>query len=248
MNELQLCSANKTNQQTSLLYLLSIRDRDFLRQETETYGVPIKIYSNLDSAVKKALDIHFDDCQILDTLVAFSNIAFDSSSTALTTEDVQQAIIEIFHKTINRAYDFTHQHISKKLFLKVKHLIPNPEKYNQQDLYDEFIEFYVRNWKNLFFNYTVTAENIQTKIQKIVDDRNQFYQFEHDIEEDKNQSCDVASELTKSYLKKRYPKIYFTDSRYSDAFEFSIKSFVNEVIGFHRGQTFIIEPFILDED
>lgn len=80
MNELQQCSANKTNQQTSLLYLLSIRDHN-LCQETETYGFPIKIYSNLDAAIKKALDIHFDDCQILDTLVAFSNIAFDSSNT-----------------------------------------------------------------------------------------------------------------------------------------------------------------------
>ena len=246
MNELQQCSANKTNQQTSLLYLLSIRNCN-LRHETETYGFPIKIYSNLDAAIKKALDIHFDDYQILDTLVAFSNIAFDSSNTN-SEEDVKAAIIEIFHKTINRAYDFTHQHIAKKFFLKVKHLIPNPNKYNQQDLYDEFIEFYVRNWKNLFFNYTVTVENIQTKIQKMVDDRNKFYQFKHDIETDKNQSCDVASKLTKSYLKKRYPKIYFTDSRYSDAFEFSIKSFVNEVIGFNRDQTFIIEPFVLDED
>ena len=81
-----------------------------------------------------------------------------------------------------------------------------------------------------------------------MDDHNKFYQIKHDIKENKNQSCGLTSKLTKSYLQKRYPKIYFTDSRYSDAFEFSIKSFVNEVIGFNRGHTFIIEPFVLDED
>ena len=117
---------NKTNQQ--VVYLLSICDRDL--QETNSYGVPVKIYSNLDLAIKKALDIHFDDEQILDTLVSLSNIAFDSTSTTATTEDVNAAIIEVLHKTINSTYDFTHQHISKKLFLKVKHLIPNPNKYN----------------------------------------------------------------------------------------------------------------------
>ena len=247
MNELQQCSANKTNQQTSLLYLLSIRDNG-LYKENNAYSFPIKIYSNLDTAIKKALDIHFDDYQILDTLVAFSNIAFDSSNTNSEAEDVKAAIIEVLHKTINRAYDFTYQHISKKIFLKVKHLIPNPNKYNQKDLYDEFIEFYVRHWENLFIKYGVTDENIQTKIQKMVDARNKFYQIKHDIEADKNQSCGVTSKLTKSYLQKRYPKIYFTNSLYSDTFEFSIKSFVNEVIGFNRSQTFIIQSFVLDED
>lgn len=104
-----------------------------MHKANNTYGVLIKIYSNLDLAVKKELDMHFYDEQILD---AFSNIAFESSKTTGITEDIQQAIIEILHKTVNRAYDFTHQHISKKLFLKIKHLIPNPNKYNQQDLYD----------------------------------------------------------------------------------------------------------------
>jgi hypothetical protein len=241
MNELQLCSANKTNQR--VVYVLSIRHynspktyKDFL---TKT------IFTNLDSAIKKALDIHFDDEQIFDTLVAFSNIVFDSSNTE--DKELQQVIIKIFHKTINRAYDFTYQHISKKLFLKVKHLIPNPEKYNQQDLYDHFIEFYVGKWKNLFLNYTVTTDNIQTKIQKMVDYRNQFYQFKHDIELDKNKSCDLTNKITKSYLKKRYPKISFLTTN-SEEFEFEVNSFVNEVFGFKLNQTFIIETFILDED
>ena len=144
------------------------------------------------------MDIHFNDEQILDTLVAFSNIAFDSTSTTATTEDVNAAIIKVLHKTINSAYDFTHQHISKKLFLKVKHLIPNPNKYNQQDLYDEFVELYVRHWKELFSKYSVTDKNIQTKIQKMADDRNKFYQIKHNIETDKNQPCGVTSKLTKT--------------------------------------------------
>lgn len=235
---------NKTNQQ--VVYLLSICDRDL--QETNSYGVPVKIYSNLDLAIKKALDIHFNDEQILDTLVSLSNIAFDSTSTTATTEDVNAAIIEVLHKTINSTYDFTHQHISKKLFLKVKHLIPNPNKYNQQDLYDEFIEFYVKYWEILFHHYGVNSDNIQTKIQKMVDDRNKFYQIKHNIESDKNQPCGVASKLTKSYLKKRYPKLSFNNGRYSDTFEFSINSFVNEVFGFKLNQTFIIETFVLDKD
>ena len=115
-------------------------------------------------------------------------------------------------------------------------------------MYEHFLEFHVGHWEDLFVGYCVTNKNIKSKIQKMIDDRNKFYQFKYDIEVDKNHSCDAASKLTKSYLKKRYPKIYFTDSLYSDAFEFSIKSFVNEVIGFNRGQTFIIEPFVLDED
>lgn len=243
MNKLQLHSDNKTNQQ--VVYVLSTRHYD----SPKTYkDYPIKaIFTNLDSAIKKALDIHFDDAQIFDTLVAFSNIAFDSSNTDLATKELQQTVIEIFHKTINSAYDFTYQHISKKLFLKVKHLIPNPEKYNQQDLYNHFIEFYVGKWKNLFLNYTVTTDNIQTKIQKMVDYRNQFYQFKHDIEVDKNKSCGAVSKLTKSYLKKRYPKISFLETN-SEEFEFEVNSFVNEVFGFKLNQTFIIETFILDED
>ena len=132
-----------------MVYVLSTRHYD----SPKTYkDSPIKaIFTNLDSAIKKALDIHFDDEQIFDTLVAFSNIAFDSSNTDLAAKELQQAIIEIFHKTINSAYDFTYQHISKKLFLKVKHLIPNPEKYNQQDLYEHFFEIKLRKWEEFFF-------------------------------------------------------------------------------------------------
>ena len=102
--------------------------------------------------------------------------------------------------------------------------------------------------KKLFFNYTVTDQNIQTKIQKMVDDRNKFYQIKHDIKENKNQSCGLTSKLTKSYLQKRYPKLSFTNGRYSGTFEFSINSFVNEVFRFNIGRIFIIEPFVLDED
>ena len=243
MNKLQLHSANKTNQQA--VYVLSTRHYD----SPKTYkDYPIKkIFTNLDSAIKNALDIHFDDEQIFDTLVAFSNIAFDSSNTDLAAKELQQAVIEVLHKTINRAYDVTHQHISKKLFLKVKHLIPNPEKYNQQDLYDHFIEFYVGKWEDLFVGYSVTNKNIQTKIQKMADDRKQFYQFKHDIEVDKNKSCDLTNKITKSYLKKRYPKISFLTTN-SEEFEFEVNSFVNELFGFKLNQTFIIETFILDED
>lgn len=243
MNELQLCSANKTNQQ--VVYVLSTRHYD----SPKTYkDSPIKkIFTNLDSAIKHALDIYFDDYQILDTLVAFSNIAFDSSNADSTKEDVKQAAIEVLHKTINSAYDFNHQHISKKLFLKVKHLIPNPEKYNQQDLYDHFLEFYVRRWEYLFVGYGVTNKNIQTKIQKMADDRNQFYQFKHDIELDKNKSCGAVSKLTKSYLQKRYPKISFLTTN-SEEFEFEVNSFINELLYFWISRTFVIQLFVLDED
>lgn len=113
-------------------------------------------------------------------------------------------------------------------------------------MYDEFIEFYVRNWKNLFFNYTVTAENIQTKIQKMVYDRNKFYQFKYDIEVDKNHSCDAASKLTKSYLQKRYPKISFLTTN-SEEFEFEVNSFINELFYFWISRTFVIQLFVLDE-
>ena len=241
MNELQQCSDNKTNQK--VVYVLSIRDYD----SPKTYkDYPTKtIFTNLDSAIKHALDIYFDDEQILDTLVAFSNIAFDSSNTE--DKKLQQAVIEVLHKTINRAYEFTHQHISKKLFLKVKHLIPNPEKYNQQDLYDHFLEFYVLRWEYLFVGYGVNNKNIQTKIQKMADDRNQFYHFKHDIEVDKNKSCGAVSKLTKSYLQKRYPKISFLTTN-SEEFEFEINSFINELLYFWISRTFVIQLFILDED
>lgn len=229
----------KTNQRT--VYLLSILHRDLDKGTKPKNGTPIKIYSNLDSAIKKALDIHFDDEQVLDTLVAFSNIAFDSSNTTSETEDVKQAAIEILHKIINQTYDYSHQHISKKLFLKVKHLIPNLYKYNQQDLYYEWVDFYVGRWKKLFFEYSVTNDNIQTKIQEIVDNRNDFYQIKHE-------SGDVPKKLTKYYLKKRYPKLFFENGRYSSTFEFSIDSFIKEVFGFNISQIFIIEPFVLDED
>jgi hypothetical protein len=65
-------------------------------------------------------------------------------------------------------------------------------------LYDEFVELYVRHWKELFSKYSVTDKNIQTKIQKMADDRNKFYQIKHNIETDKNQPCGVTSKLTKT--------------------------------------------------
>ena len=243
MNKLQLRSDNKTNQR--VVYVLSTRHYD----SPKTYkDFPIRtIFTNLDSAIKKALDIHFDDEQILDTLVAFSNIAFDSSNTDSAVKELQQAVIEILHKTINGAYDFAHQNISKKSFLKVKHLIPNPEKYNQQDLYEHFLEFYVGHWEDLFVGYCVTNKNIKSKIQKMIDDRNQFYQFKHDIEVDKNKSCGAVSKLTKSYLKKRYPKISFLETN-SEEFEFEVNSFINELFYFWLNQTFVIQLFVLDED
>ena len=106
MIELQLRSDNKINQR--VVYALSTRHYDY---SPKTYkDFPIKtIFINLDSAIKKALDIHFDDEQILDTLVAFSNIAFDSSNKDSAVKEIQQAFI-------NSAYDFTNQHISKNYF------------------------------------------------------------------------------------------------------------------------------------
>ena len=115
-------------------------------------------------------------------------------------------------------------------------------------MYDEFVEFYVRHWKELFCKYGVTDKNIQHKIQKIADDRNKFYQIKHNIEENTNQLYGATNKITKSYLQKRYPKLSFKNGRYSDTFEFSINSFVNEVFGFKLNQTFIIETFVLDED
>ena len=233
---------NKENQK--VVYVLSTRHYDSPRTYKD-FQIK-KIFTNLDSAIKNALDIHFDDEQIFDTLVAFSNIAFDSSNADSAAKELQQAVIEVLHKTINRAYDFTYQHISKKLFLKVKHLIPNPEKYNQQDLYDHFLDFYVHNWENLFIGYGVTNENIQPKIQKMIDDRNKFYYIKDDIK-DMKQSCEATNKITKSYLQKRYPKISFLEAN-SEEFEFEVNSFVNELFRFCLGQTFVIQSFILDDN
>ena len=99
---------NKENQK--VVYVLSTRHYDSPRTYKD-FQIK-KIFTNLDSAIKNALDIHFDDEQIFDTLVAFSNIAFDSSNADSAAKELQQAVIEVLHKTINRAYDFTYQHIS----------------------------------------------------------------------------------------------------------------------------------------
>lgn len=109
------------------------------------------------------------------------------------------------------------------------------------------MEFYVRHWGDLFVGYGVNNKNLQPKIQKIVDDRNKFYQFKHDIEVDKNQSCDAMNKITKSYLQKHYPKISFLKSD-SEKFEFEVNSFVNELFYLWLNRTFVIQSFVLDED
>ena len=228
------------------------------------------VYSNIDLAMKKVLDGVSDDMVSFNTLLDFAKIACASCPTDVShptdiidskdashpsnvlhsdnngnttySKDVVDSVTAILKMVVNYVLDDVDYEISEELFSKVQHLIQNPEQYNQQDLYDEFLS-YLYHWTQLFKHFCVTCDDfdhIQAKIKQIADG----YQELHIVQE--LPDFDNVN-FTFEQLKQRYPNISF--SKYSfkhneNEFDFSIYDYWNMET---KHDSYNIVRFVLDE-
>lgn len=236
---------------TKVVYVLTKSNEDL----DITY--PIGVFSNIDLAMKKVLDGVSDDMVSFNTLLDLSKIScpVHTSYTSYTTDspnsdnnyntthskDIVDAVNAVFTIVVkNSLDDFNDEDITEESFLKIQHLIPNPNQYNQQDLYEEFWG-YVYHWTQLFKQYDVVCdkpENIQAQIKQMADD----YQKLHIIQE--LPDFDHVN-FTLEQLKQRYPNISFDKYSFKpNEFNFSIYDYWNMET---KHNSYNIVRFVLDE-
>ena len=220
---------------------------------------PIGVFSNIDLAMKKVLDAVSDDMASFNTLLDFSKIACptdvshtscsmdptdalhsDNNGNTTHSKDVVDSVTNILKMVVNYILDDVDYEISEELFSKVQHLIPNPEQYYQQYLYDEFLS-YLYHWAQLFKHFGVTCDDfnhIQEKIKKMVDGYQGLYVL-------KEHSDFNHLDFTFEQLKQRYPNIPFHQYSSNDNnFHFSIYDYWNMTT---QHDSYNIVRFVLDE-
>lgn len=166
----------------------------------------------------------------------------DNNVDSTYPKDIVDAVTNVFKIVVKNSLDELNdeEDISEELFLKIQHLIPNPNQYNQQDLYDEFLG-YMYHWTQLFKHFSVTCDDschIQEKIKQMADGYQKLYvvkeypDFDH-------------VNFTFEQLKQRYPNISFNQYSSSDNnFHFSIYDYWNMEI---QHDSYDIVRFVLDE-
>lgn len=205
----------------------------------------VGVYSNIDLAMKKVFDSISNDMASFNTLLSLSKIACASHSNnkALTyPQDIVDAVTNVFKIVVKNSLNELDddEDISEELFSKVQHLIQNPEQYDQQDLYDEFLS-YLYHWTQLFKRFSVTCDDsnhIQEKIKQMTDGYQGLYvvkeypDFDH-------------VNFTFEQLKQRYQNISFNQYSSNDNnFHFSIYDYWNIET---QHDSYNIVRFVLDE-
>lgn len=229
--------------QTKVVYVVTKSNEDL----DITY--PIGVFSNIDLAMKKVLDGVSDDMASFNTLLDFSKIAYslhslnvshsDNNGNITYSKDVVDSVTNILKMVVNYVLDDVDYEISEELFSKVQHLIQNPEQYDQQYLYDEFLS-YLYHWAQLFKHFGVTCDDfnhIQEKIKQMADDYQSIYVL--------NESHDFNHvEFTFEQLKQRYPNIGFNSEVFNPhEFRFFIYDYWNyeAEINFYTVTWFVVD-------
>lgn len=214
----------------------------------------IGVYSNIDLAMKKVFNSISNDMTSFDTLLSLSkitrptdalhslNVSHSKNKTSTYPKDIVDAVTNVFKIVVKNSLDELNdeENISEELFLKIQHLISNPNQYNQQDLYDEFLgQMY--HWTQLFKHFSVTCDDschIQEKIKQMADDYQELYVV-------KEYPAFDHVNFTFEQLKQRYPNISFNQYSSSDNnFHFSIYDYWNMEI---QHDSYDIVRFVLDE-
>lgn len=240
------------NNKTKVVYVVTKSNEDL----DITY--PIGVFSNIDLAMKKVLNDVSDDMESFNTLLDFSKIACVSHSSYPTDptdashsdnngntthpKDIVDAVTNVFKIVVKNSLDELNdeEDISEELFLKIQHLIPNPNQYNQQDLYDEFLG-YMYHWTQLFKHFCVTSDDfnhIQEKIKQMADGYQELYVISEYPDFDN-------INFTFEQLKQRYPNIPFHQYSSNDNnFHFSIYDYWNMTT---QHDSYNIVRFVLNE-
>lgn len=238
------------NNKTKVVYVVTKSNEDL----DITY--PIGVSSNIDLAMKKVLNDVSDDMESFNTLLDFYKIACSlypscvshptdashSNNNGNTThsKDIVDSVTNILKMVVNYVLDDVDYEISEELFSKVQHLILNPEQYNPQYLYDDFLS-YLYHWTHLFKHFCVTSDDfnhIQEKIKQMADGYQELYVISESPDFDK-------INFTFEQLKQRYPNIPFHQYSSNDNnFHFSIYDYWNMTT---QHDSYNIVRFVLDE-
>lgn len=235
------------NNKTKVVYVLNVSNYELDIQYS------VGVYSNIDLAMKKVFDSISNDMASFNTLLSLSKIAYptdashtsyplDSNNKALTyPQDIVDAVTNVFKIVVkNSLNELDDEDISEELFSKVQHLILNPEQYNPQYLYDDFLS-YLYHWTQLFKHFCVTSDDfnhIQEKIKQMADGYQELYvvkeypDFDH-------------VNFTFEQLKQRYQNISFNQYSSNDNnFHLSIYDYWNIET---QHDSYNIVRFVLDE-
>lgn len=242
------------NNKAKVVYVLNVSNYELDIQYS------VGVYSNIDLAMKKVFDSISNDMASFNTLLSLSKIAYptdashssyptnlldashsDNNGNTTHSKDIVDSATNILKLVVkNSLEELDDDDISEELFLKIQHLIPNPNQYEPQDLYEEFLS-YLSHWAQLFKRFCITSDDsnhIQEKIKQIADGYQELYvvkeypDFDH-------------VNFTFEQLKQRYPNISFNQYSSSDNnFHFSIYDYWNMEI---QHDSYDIVRFVLDE-
>lgn len=237
-NKLCLTKKQKT------IYVLNVRNDEFMEYSAG-------VYSNIDLAIQKTLEIASSNMDSFNILLAISKIAFSNNNENTTySKDVIDAatnILKFVAKNISNDLDknSSDENTLEESFLKIHHLIDFTSVVghtNQapQDLYEEFLS-YIFHWQQLFQQYHVDCNNleqIQLTIKQMTDNYQGLY-----IAEDYPDFDNIN--FTLEQLQKRYPNISFNQYSFNNnEFIFSINDYWNYE---SSNYSYIIKQFILDK-
>ena len=229
------------NNNKKVVYVLNISNFDL----DTTYSVGV--YSNIDLAMKKILDSVSEDMISFNTLLSLSKIAFSDNKDSQYSKDIVDSATNILKLVVKNSLEarsaeaeLDDDDISEELFLKIQHLIPNPNQYEPQDLYEEFL-FYISCWTQLFQQYNVTCdsvEHIQSKIKQMEDGYQKLFIVKESPDFDN-------INFTLEQLKQRYPNISFNQYSFNNnEFNFSINDYWNIE---SKYDSYSIVRFVLDD-
>ena len=223
-----------------VVYVLNISNFDL----DITYSVGV--YSNIDLLMKKVLDSVSDNMISFNTLLSLSKIAFSDNKDSQYSKDIVDSATNILKLVVKNSLEarsaeaeLDDDDISEELFLKIQHLIPNPNQYEPQDLYEEFL-FYISYWTQLFQQYNITCDSveyIQSKIKQMEDGYQKLFIVKESPDFDN-------INFTLEQLKQRYPNISFNQYSFNNnEFNFSINDCWNIE---SKYDSYSIVRFVLD--
>ena len=163
------------------------------------YDSMVGVYSNIDLAIKKAIDMSLCSSLALDTLQAFVDVK---------DEVTKQCVEQVFQTMLDE------EDVSEECFMSLKHLLPNDSNMDDEDLYYHFLGI-VEEWSKLFqsegfdlncvslsFSSSDRADYIRNMLIGIREKYRQFYIKDDQVDIVLNSEGDLFPQI-----QKRYPNI-----------------------------------------
>jgi len=197
------------------------------------YDSMIGVYSNIDLAIKKAIDMSLCSSLALDTLQAFVDVK---------DEATKQCVEHVFQMMLDE------EDVSEECFLSLKHLLLNDSNMDDDELYYQFLGV-VDEWSKLFqnegfdLNYVSLsyADYIRNMLSVVREKYSQFYIKDDQVDIVLESEGDLFPQI-----QKRYPNIEIIGVRNRNKISIELPTANNEECSVDDTTTYSIVVKTLD--